>query len=404
MEPIFCPNGHPNRPGTRLCVVCLALIASPAPSSAPARSGATPDQAATATSAPQVSVAAPSPPTEPDVTPELPAAPRPKRRRGCWVALVLLLLLLGLALVASIAFFVPIRERAEYLATAIVVTVPDEQATAAGEALVPSPTTALAAAEPATPPPPATPTPLPVASQAPDTGTPTPVATITPLATIIGVVLTPTASLAPLQTTIPGLNLIQNGDFRDDWVNGWERDGDELNGAQMVEVRKLAGAPPLDALYVSKSGAGALRVLQHVMLTGPAADLVFRARVRLAGMVQGAAEGRAALILVYEDADGQPLGASVWLDGSAATRSSGGDLLAALGPATVPRFLDSVWQEVSLDLRREFNDYLPDLNPEDVRRITVQLAVWGSDHCAPDACSAELGAAALSLSAGAAEP
>ena len=144
----------------------------------------------------------------------------------------------------------------------------------------------------------------------------TPVATITPLSTIVGVVLTPT--LATTTEAATGLNLIQNGDFSQEWVNGWERTTDGLNGTQVVEVRQSSGDPPRPLLAMSKTGAGALRVIQHIVLNGPAADLVFRGQLRLAGETAASGnEGRAALLLLYEDADGQPLGASVWLDGSA---------------------------------------------------------------------------------------
>jgi len=116
-------------------------------------------------------------------------------------------------------------------------------------------------------------------------------------------------------------------------------------------------------------------------------------------MTQDPAEGRAALILVYEDAAGEPLGASVWLDGSAESSALWGTWLPAFGPATAPRYLPDGWQTVDLPLRREFVDRLPDLDPAAVRRITVQLVVAAAAGCAPEACQSELDAAELSLSA-----
>lgn len=419
MEPLLCPNGHPNRPGTRICAVCLALIPSPAgptssnpaadkPPAAPRRPPATSPSAAPRPDHRPPPANPPPPPPDPgspaagpDPAPQSPAEPPARRKsgRGCWLLALLLLLLLVLAIAAVVALFYPIRQRAEYLATAVVVSLATETAAiptpvAATEPVAPGATAAVAAEASSRPP---TATPVPTVDPR---GSPTPVATITPLGTVLGIVLSPTAApVTPGATLDPGMNLIQNGEFRDDWVNGWERESDGLNGAQVVEVRQLAGDPPLPAIYVGKSGAGVLRIHQHVTLTGAAADLVFRARVRLAGVTQGAAEGRAALVLVYEDAAGEPLGASVWLDNSAETSALWGSWLPAFGPTTAPRSLANGWQTIDLPLRREFVDRLPDLDAAAVRRLTVQLVVVGAAACAPEACPSELDAAELSLSA-----
>ena len=104
MEPVFCPNGHPNRPGTRVCAVCRALIppsrpVAPAKPSTPAKSGA--------------------PSAEPPPVP---------RRAGIGYGLpALLLLLLVAAGLAALALRYPLR-RENYLATAAVVTLPADAA------------------------------------------------------------------------------------------------------------------------------------------------------------------------------------------------------------------------------------------------------------------------------------
>jgi hypothetical protein len=360
----LCPNGQPNRPGTRNCVVCLALIA-------PAEI---------------------APPPEPAAV----RAGRPRRRRPRKLWLLLSgLLLLGLVSVAAFLYFYPRSGGGDYLATAAVVTLPAALPASVGG----TPALAAVTAIPLSPTPPAAAAvsipPLPAVSPTfdPD-ASPTPVATITPLSTTTGNRNPPTA--APGATPLPGLNLLQNGDFRDDWINGWERATSGLNGATVVETRLLAGAPPQPTLYMGKSGPGALLVQQHVVLTGPAADLAFQARVRLAGMAAGM-EGRAALVLLYENAAGEPLGASVWLDGSRDASALWGDALPASGPTTVARYLGSGWQTIAVDLRREFSDWLPGIDPEAVRRVTVQLTLGGSSACPPEACSAELNAAELSL-------
>lgn len=296
-------------------------------------------------------------------------------------------MLLAALAVAAFAYFYPIRRRTDYLATAAVATLPVAGPVANGLATV-----SLATSPPPPPPtaPPASPTTAPDAS-------PSPVATITPLSTIVGIVLEPSPP-PPGASPSPAPNLVQNGDFSADWVIGWERTTEGVNGVQVVETRLLSGDPPQPSLFMSKTGAGALRISQHIALSGAAADLVFRAQLRLAAEpASPAGEGRSALILFYEDADGQPLGASVWLDGSAAASGLWGDTLPPFGPTTAPRIQAPDWQTVEIALGREFTDRLPDLDPDAVRRVTVVLALVGSAGCPPDGCGAELSATALSL-------
>lgn len=367
MEPVYCPNGHPNRPGTRVCAVCRALILPSRPAAPPA-----------------------PPPAPPAKTNAPSGQPPVSRRAGLGYGLPALLLLLVVAAgLVALALRYPVR-RADYLATAAVVTLP------AGASVGVLPTATPTASPP---PAPLTAT-LPPAPTADPNASPTPVLTITPLATIVGIVLAPTT--APEGATVsPNVNLIQNGDFTQEWVNGWERTTEGLTGVVVVETRAPGGDRPQPTLYMSKFGGGALRVVQHVTLSGAAADLVFRGQLRLSGELDGAGnEGRAALLLLYKNADGVTLGLSAWIDGR--TNGSGlwGTLLPTFGPTTAPRFQPAGWQTIEIDLGQEFTDRLPALDPAAVRRVTVVLALLGSPGCAPDGCPAELEAAALSLTAG----
>jgi hypothetical protein len=363
-----------------VCAVCRALIppsrraAPPANPPAPSRSGA------------------------PAGSPAEPPAPR---RASIGYGLPALLLLVAVAIgLAALALRYPLR-RTNYLATAAVVTLP---AGAAAGALP----TATPTITPPPPPPTATP---PTAPTADGDAAPTTVATITPLATIVGIVLAPTTApdgSSPESagaTVAPHVNLIQNGDFGQEWVNGWERTTEGLTGTQVVETRRPAGEPPRPTLFMSKTGAGALRLMQHVTLSGPAADLVFRGQLRLSGELDGAGnEARAALLLLYENAAGETLGLSAWIDGRTDGSGLWGTLLPTFGPTTAPRFQPPGWQTIEIDLGQEFTDRLPNLDPAAVRRITVVLALLGSPGCAPDGCPVELEAAALSLTAGESAP
>lgn len=228
------------------------------------------------------------------------------------------------------------------------------------------------------------------AADAAATDEPTTVATITPLATLVGVVITPTFAFGPDD------NFIQNGDFDDDWVNGWTHEGGE-DSPGTVEVRPLTDAPDDSALHMEQSGAGVLHLAQRVVLAFPVESLVFRARARLDGT---AGQGRSALILRYEDADGAPLGASVWYDDSAAaTALWGRGPLPDEDAPVVARALAGGWQAVELALGAELADALPDVDPVAVRQITISLALLGEDSCAPAACATTLEASQLSLTA-----
>lgn len=102
-----------------------------------------------------------------------------------------------------------------------------------------------------------------------------------------------------------------------------------------------------------------------------------------------AAEGRGAVILRYEDAAGQALAASVWLDerGQASTLWGQGPLPPP-GPTTSVRFTSTGWQELEPDLRAEFDEALTSVDALAVRQITILLVLLSSDTCGETACAA----------------
>ncbi|MBW7959213.1 MAG: hypothetical protein H3C69_06610 [Candidatus Promineofilum sp.] len=364
MDFVYCPNGHANRPGTRICAVCRSLIQPPPVAPPPLRNSSILLPA-------EPSSAAPEPETE-LVTPR-------RNRNRLWVWLLLLAGLLGaLALVIWAFFYLPSR-------TQTASPTPARNSTVAGVALETSE-------------PPATDLPLPTAtvetlSTSPPTveePSPTTVFTITPLSTIVGVVITPTFSFDS------EANLLQNGDFARGWADGWVS---ITNGrSSLVEVRPVDDEPNMNAIHLEQDGAGYLKVAQRVVLTYPIEGLVFRARVRAAGTSNGDAEGRGMLILQYEGADGEPVGASIWLDGSSDSTELWDNVLSpSLTMPFVRHSLDEGWQDLTIDLGREFADELAGLSPLDVFQLTVTLAVANSDTCRPGNCEATLDVTGLSL-------
>lgn len=220
--------------------------------------------------------------------------------------------------------------------------------------------------------------------------TPTTVATITPLATIVGVVITPTILFGAES------NFIQNGDFADDWANGWTLESRGTEAA--IEIRHVEPEPPV--LRLEKFGAGVSRLAQRSVLTFPVEGITFRGDIELTGTSDGANEGRSALILRYEDANGDPLGSSVWLDGSTnATDLWGISPLPSLGPNVSLRFVDEGRQSIEIQLGRELTEELSGVDMVSVRQITILLALLSDNTCRPDDCRTILEAGQLSLTA-----
>jgi len=369
MDFVYCPNGHANRPGTRICAVCRALVVQPvaAPSSplrrpmppAPSYSG-------------EIFEAAPVAEAEP-------AAPAQKRN-WLWLWLLFLLGLLGLLALIVLAFVYPVnRTKMEPLSptvrpiAAVVITTPEP-------ALTNSPPT-LEAIEILPPP---------EEEQIVEEPSPTAAPAVAPLGTIVGVVITPTF------TFDPDANMLQNGDFNDDWANGWSSVA--AGESSLSEIRAIDGEPGVHALHLEQAGPGYLKVAQRVALTYPVEGLEFQARVLAVGKSGGDAEGRAMLIVQYGGADGEPIGASIWLDDAAEPTGLWDTMVLPSSTMPIARHsLDKGWQTLTIDLGRELADKLPGLSPMDVFQLTVILAVANSDACGPANCRATIDATGLSL-------
>lgn len=361
MEFVYCPNGHANRPGTRICAVCRALVEQRAPQSAAptSRWHSPPPSPAEQLEAAAFPEAAPI-----DTSPV-------KKKSRAWLWLLLLIGLLGSLMLAVLAFF--------YIPnlTQVQQPTPAAQSTAAAGVINPTnpplPTPTLAA--------------LPTPAESVAEPSPTAVPTITPIGTVVGVVITPTFSFNP------DSNMLQNGDFADNWANGW---ASEASGeANLIELRPMEDEPDTNELHMEQTGLGHLQIAQRVVLTYPIELFEFQARVSATGT---AADGRGALILLYEDFNGKPIGASIWLDSVAGNTELLETLLSL--PPGIPvagRTLDEGWQNLTIDLGHEFAEELTGLSPIDVAQLTVILAVVNSDNCKSGDCAATLDAAALSL-------
>ena len=95
-----------------------------------------------------------------------------------------------------------------------------------------------------------------------------------------------------------------------------------------------------------------------------------------------------------------PVGATIWLDGSAASTDLWGDApLPESGSAISEHSGRDGWQDVELPLIQEFTGALSDVDMESVRQVTVLLGVIGGESCPASGCEAMLEVAELSLTA-----
>lgn len=377
MNLVMCPNGHPNRPGATQCTICRAPIALDVPEEVEAD----PPVAASAGD-PEVT-------TSDKLAVDGDESSGGSSRNGCGWLIGLLIVGLIAAGAALIALFWPTSTEtvsAPELDPVTAVAVVVETAAVATPAVEPA--TTVPTADPTAAPP--TPTEIPPTVPPPTEPPPTePPPTATP---------EPEPELEPTETPPTG-NFLTNGDFSSRWVNDWTRQVAGVNGIQVVEQRTLPDDPDQQMLHLSKSGSGVVTVAQTVEIPSRATEIQFLGRVRLAGGETAAGEpgGRAALMLIYQNADGERIGQSVWMDpGGENSALWGQSPLPPYGPTTAPRFVDDDgWQTIDVRLQQEFVNRLPTVSPNDVSQITVMMVLIGSDECEPQACATVLEVADL---------
>lgn len=435
-ELLLCPNGHVNQPGANYCAVCLLPLktadeqpgdqtpAAVRGGSVSTTSRAVPTRDWSSTTAtrysrylPAAPLPAPAPPPpSPAVAEAVPVAPpvtKPKgRRRWPWVLLAGLILLMLLAACALLVFFFPLRVARQTLESTVNRAATEQAAVIAGEPATPTRSiatatesgagvagaavTAVATQEEPTS------TRIIPTETPPPTATPFP--TITPLPTetpIVGVVLPPPTAIVAGPPEAGAINLLQNGEFTRDWADGWTREANELSGGDVIEVRRLTDDVPVRGLWMEKAGAGSLALVQHVVLADSIDNTLLRGRLRLngSGATGVGQEGRSALLILYEAADGRQLGATALLDGSAdASNLWGNPPLPEPSSSFAYEFLPpDEWQSLDIVLGQALRESLPDVDADAVRQITVMLLLLSDDACAADACRAVLEAAGLQV-------
>lgn len=392
MSQVTCPDGHVNRAGAKFCHTC----GKPLP---PPPAAAYPEPTQLAGSAPPFIPPAAHPdatqlvgseppfaaePAQPGAPPawdnayqqppysdyqqgyqpdyqqgyqaDYPqAAPMPpignKRRRGMWIGLIVLLVVLAGA--AGLFLLLRDDEDEDGEETAVATTTP--------------------------------------------TAVITPTTTITPTATVsatIPVTATLPAVAPPAEAVTSTTNLLVNGDFSQSWDVGWERVlADGANGTQLVEVIDSEQGAAGRVVHINRSGNLSLS-LQQTTAVDPA-QMWLRAQVKLVGSVNAETgmEGIAALLLVYRGADvnAPPLGYSMWINGVRRDSSLFGQSpLPPIGPNVALHWLGDEWTSLDVDLRREVMDGIPAMNPDQVQHVTVILLGIGSETCSAAECALDV--------------
>lgn len=379
----LCPNGHPNRPGVRFCAVCGQML-SPSSQRGGAPPAADPEKRGPDYYPPrqpgqygagqqpggQPTDPSPTPPAAPVFPPSAsrkddpwPGARTNYRQWFIWGSAGLILIILILAL--ALFFLNRGDEEEEIAATEPAAVVIDDEPTPTEEVVSPVETSEP---EPELPPTPEITPPV----EEPE----------------------PEAEPQPA----PQANLLINGDFREPWHQGWQRDhGDEL---PFNPITQNAAEGERVFVRLSQSGPYYLEIHQMVAVTpGP---LLFEGQIKLADAVAGNVDqaGRALFMLVYYGEDQTaPLAWSIWHTGSQDLPWGRGSLPPEIGPnVALSLVADNDWSPIEIDIRQEvINRFLTIENPDDIRHIKVVLTSIGGSACGMQECTSEIQAAELRL-------
>lgn len=365
MNHVFCPKcGHANRPGMKFCAKCGVPLPPPRSTTpTPPPQSAEPTPAAAPPHQPPAELPIMSESGLPGEPYSLPTpSPTPENRRRTWVLAGILVVVAAALILVLALFFLRPRDDDPVVEETPAAEMEDDWDVE--ETAVPTPTDA--------------PEPTAVNEE-----TPPPI-----------IEETPEAPLAPA-------NLLDNGDFTQNWEFGWQRIiGAGATGIQRVEVTDGEPGEPERLLHIERSGPDQLQLAQTVGV--PPGALRFSAELKLIGSSteENGVEGMAALLLVYLNAESNPLGYSIWINGS--QRSSalfGVAPLPNFGINVSPRWGNEDWRQINLDIRQEINNSLPTVDPDEITAIQVILLGIGSDNCVPDQCYVNIQAASLFLTA-----
>lgn len=352
MNQIICPKcGQLNRAGAKFCTKCQASIPAPPPSPSPPFFPG----------APAGPLGGPSPAGQ---FPAPPVAYPARRNHWLWIAIGLVSLLIIAAV--AILFWQAGKDGT---------SVADVTPTA--EAEVGSETTEIPVVPPTLQPDP---------TEAVEESIPTLAATEVPETTL------------PQPT--PFANLLSNGNFAQNWDQGWQRTlGPNASGSQRTEVIDVGRGTTGRGLHIERSGPDQLYLEQRVTVNP--SSLHFSAEVKLVGSIDESTntEGIGVLMLVYHDTNQAPLGYSIWVNGNQRTSLLFGvGSLPPVGNNVSRYWLGNEWHKIDIDLRQEIINSLPTVNPDEINAITVILLAMGSDSCSPDGCPVDIRAADLLLS------
>lgn len=163
-------------------------------------------------------------------------------------------------------------------------------------------------------------------------------------------------------------NLLVNGDFEQPLDVGWRQDTFSLAGTASFDRWDTLGQPtPGYAARVHKYLAYYASLWQTVEVPGANVTLTFDGRFQLAGG-SSTCWPTGAVVVSYLDAGGAELGATMFILRNQYNTWLESDTL-KFHDVQVP----GEWASYELDVAQEIADFLPGVNPADVRGIEVQL-------------------------------